>query len=176
MNTACSKNVCGCLYRVYLFEEWGGQEWSRKIFLTVTWRPYKYPGHILCVGRWYCLCLSGYITWVFRCLLSPAVSGFLPHWAVGIGVGRAWSCLQVWGTVCQVGLGLSAAVVASQLGIGRDFPKTHPLAYLRVSVLGSYCPSSSALPLSPEHLQPLTPAFGTLKIMQGGIFIYSHTY
>lgn len=56
-----------------------------------------------------------------------------------------------------------------QLGIGRDFPKTHPLAYLRVSVLGSYCPSSSALPLSPEHLQPLTPAFGTLKIMQGGI-------
>lgn len=55
------------------------------------------------------------------------------------------------------------------LGIGRGFPKTHPLAYLRVSVLGSYCPSSSALPLSPEPLQPLTPAFGSLKIMQGGI-------
>ena len=56
-----------------------------------------------------------------------------------------------------------------QLGIGRGFPKTHPLAYLRVSVLGSYCPSSSALPFSSEPLQPLTPAFGSLKIMQGGI-------
>ena len=58
---------CICL------EEWGGWEWWGKIFLGVILRSYN-PGHILCVGRWCCLCLTGCITGVFKCLLSPTVT------------------------------------------------------------------------------------------------------
>lgn len=95
-------------------EEWGGWEWWGKIFLGVILRSYN-PGHILCVRRWCGLCLTGCITWVFKCLLLPTVTVLLLHWAVGRGVGRgvgrAWPCLRVWDFVFQVWLGWPAAVV-----------------------------------------------------------------
>lgn len=123
-------------------EEWGGWEWWGKIFLGVILKLCKYPSHILCVGRWCCLCLTGCITWVFKCLLLPTVS-VLPSL-----LGSWQGCWQ--GLTLFAGLGLFkcalddllllSPAVFVQLGVGRAFPKSHLQADLRVICLGVLLP------------------------------------